>query len=131
MSGTATNLRPPAQNWQEVDLHVRYAQEGLARVEGKLDALLGLVPKMATTDYIDAKFKALADEYAPKSKVLALEEQIADIRREISEQTVESRIQRWGTLALKLTAIIACISATLNFVQPYIATRTPEVKVSK
>lgn len=120
MSEQSQSLRPPAQNWQEVDLHVRYVQTGQARLEGKLDALLTLVPKMATTDYIDAKFKALADEYAPKVQVIALEAEVANIKRELSERSVQSTIERLGTLALKITAIVALVAAAVNFLHPFV-----------
>lgn len=120
MSGQPQTLRPPAQNWQEVDLHVRYAQDGLARVEGKLDALLTLVPKMATTDYIDAKFEKLADEYAPRLQVAALEAEVASIKSELAARTVQSTLERWGTTALKISAILAFIAAAVNFLHPFV-----------
>ena len=120
MSEQSQSLRPPAQNWQEVDLHVRYVQTGQARLEGKLDALIALVPKMATTDYIDAKFEKLADEYAPKVQVIALEAQVASIKRELETRTVQSTIDRLGTLALKISGILALIAATVNYLHPFV-----------
>ena len=113
-------LRAPAQNWQEVDLHLRYVQSSQVRLEEKLDALLGLVPKMATTDYIDAKFKALADEYASTVRVDGLENEISGLKKLVDERSVQSTIDRLGTLALKITAIFALLAAAVNFIHPFL-----------
>lgn len=110
MTNNATSERPPAQTWQEVDLHVRYAQQGLARVEGKLDDLLRLVPKMATTDYIDEVLKGLTAKYATQEELRSLRSEIDGVRKQVEQSSVTSRVKQWAEMAQRFSAIAAFVA---------------------
>lgn len=113
MNVNATSERPPAQTWQEVDLHVRYAQQGLARVEGKLDDLLRLVPKMATTDYIDEVLKGLTSKYATHDDVRALRGDLEQVKQKVEQSSVTSRVKQWAEMAQRLSAIAAFVAVVV------------------
>lgn len=114
MSGQTTSLRPPAQTWQEVDLHVRYAQEGLARVEDKLDALLRLVPEMATRQDIE-RLAQKFDGYATRDDLRAVVVDVAELKQQIEDGGFRSRLERWGSIARNIAAIVALVAAAAYF----------------
>lgn len=115
MSVQPTTLRPPAQTWQEVDLHVRYVQEGQGRLEDKLDELLKLVPNMATKQDI-AELARKFEGYATREDLRSVVTDVELLRQQMESGGVRSQLEKWGSIARNVAAIVALVSASAYFV---------------
>ncbi len=102
MSGTDFD-RPPAKSLETLDLHLLYLQ----RQVGKL---VDGMPLMATKADIENLVRRL-DGYATQDDTRALRTDLEQLRQQVESGSVQSTVERWGTIAQKSAAVVAFVAA--------------------
>ncbi len=98
---------PAAATIGELDLHLRYMRVELSRVVAAL-------PQMATKADI-AELSRKFDGYATHEDMRALRTDLEMVRQQVETGSIQSTVERWGSLAQKAAAIVAFLSGAVYF----------------